>query len=133
MYEYAVKFVCGRAVATPAGQPPVAPGYYFTDTNVHYPGSESVTFRKKFALALINQKPGKVSEFFKATLKSDEAFSVECAEITKGLGLGTGSFATGFLVFQSPRELDIVAVYTAAGTPAGPVAVFHTERVPKRP
>jgi hypothetical protein len=131
LFEYAVKFLCGRAVVTPVGLPPVAPGYYFTDVNVHNPNGEPINFRKKFALALINQTPGKISDFYKASLKPDEAFSVECAEITKGLGLGTG-FATGFLVIQSPSEIDVVAVYTAAATLGGPLTM-HLERVPKRP
>jgi len=136
LHEYAVKFVCNRAGAsTPNLLVPVAPGFYFTAINVHNPSPGSVEFRKKFAQALPNQKPGKVSEFVGAALKSDEAFDVECTEITKRLGLAAGTFVTGFVVFQisAPRELDIVAVYTAAASPSGPVVTMHTERVPKRP
>src|SRR5437016_4575754 len=61
-FEYAVKFVCGRAVATPTGLPPVAPGYYWTDINVHNP-TAGTSFRKKFVLALINQKQSKPTDF----------------------------------------------------------------------
>jgi hypothetical protein len=134
--EYAVKFVCNRAgVSTPNLPVPVAPGFYHTAINVHNPSPGSVEFRKKFAQALPNQKPGKVSEFAGAALKSDEAFDVECTEITKRLGLPPLTFVTGFVVFQipAPRELDIVAVYTAAAAQNGPVVTMHTARVPKRP
>jgi hypothetical protein len=134
LFEYAVKFVCNRAgVSTPQLPVPVAPGFYHTAINVHYPSPGAIEFRKKFVQALPFQKPGKVTELVGAVLKSDEAFDVECMEITKRLGLPPGTFATGFVVFQTARELDIVAVYTAAGSPNGPVAVMHTERVPKRP
>jgi hypothetical protein len=133
-FEYAVKFVCGRAGASTAQLPvPVAPGFYFTAINVHNPQSGAVEFRKKFAQALPNQKPGKISELVGAALKADEAFDVECTEITKRLGLPAGTFVTGFAVFLTQRELDIVAVYTTASAPSGPVTTLHTERVPKRP
>ncbi len=40
-------------------------------------------------------------------------------------------FMTGFVIIQSDTELDVVAVYTAAGTD-GQVETIHTERVPAR-
>jgi hypothetical protein len=133
-FEYAVKFVCNKAGVSTAQLPvPVAPGFYHVAINVHNPNPGTVEFRKKFAQALPFQKAGKVTELVGAVLKSDEAFDVECLEITKRLSLPAGTFATGFVVFQSYRELDIVAVYTAAGSANGPVAVMHTARVPKRP
>jgi hypothetical protein len=133
MFEYAVKFVCGRAVGTSAVPPPVATGSYFTAINVHNPNSGTIEFRKKFALALPNQKAGIVSQFFPAVLKTDEAFEVDCAEITRNVQVPPGRFAKGFAVFHSARELDIVAVYTAAASPTGSVVTMHMERVPKRP
>jgi hypothetical protein len=134
LFEYAVKFVCNRAgISTPNLPVPVAPGFYHTAINVHNPNPGTVEFRKKFAQALPFQKPGKISELAGAALKSDEAFDVECIEITKRLGLPPGTFVTGFAVFQTARELDIVAVYTASQAPNAPVATMHTERVPKRP
>ena len=129
MFEYAVKFVCGRS----GGQVlQVAPGFYFTDVNVHNPNSTAITFRKKFVLALIEQKQSKPTDWVPPKeFGPDYAFAVECREILKALG--SPPFATGFVVFQSPREMDIVAVYTTGATPSGPVSTFHTERVPKRP
>jgi hypothetical protein len=133
LFEYAVKFVCNRALATPAGPPPVAPGYYYTDINVHNPSTVQVDIKKRFAQALPNQKAGKISPFFGGSLKPDEAFTVECAEITKDLGFAAGTFVTGFAMFQTSRELDIVAVYTAAASQTGTVVTMYAERVPKRP
>jgi len=130
VFEYAVKFVCGRSVALKQTPLQVAPGYYWTDINVHNPNAVT-SFRKKFVLALIDQKQSKPTDFSGTEFGPDYAFAVECAEIMKRLGVG--GFATGFVVFQSPRELDIVAVYTTAATPTGPVSTLHMERVPKRP
>jgi hypothetical protein len=130
MFEYAVKFVCGRSAAGQSLQ--VAPGFYWTDINVHNWNNEPIKFRKKFVLALINQKQSKPTDFVPfVEFGPDYAFAVECREILTRLG--APSFATGFVVFQSSRELDVVAVYTTAAVPGGPVSTFHTERVPKRP
>jgi hypothetical protein len=133
-FEYAVKFVCGRAFPVAPNAPhPVAPGTYYTAINVHNPNGATINFNKKFARALPNQQAGPVTQFFPATLKADQAFEVECAEITNKLGMPPQSFVTGFAVFQSANEFDVVAVYTAATTPTGPVVTMHTERVSKRP
>lgn len=133
MFEYAVKFVCGRAAPTPTAAPILAQGVYFTDINVHNPNNDVARFRKKFAVALPEQKAGPVTRLFEAELKSDEAFSVDCNEITKRVNVIPGRFVTGFAVFQSPAELDVVAVYSAAASPGAFVAAMHMERVPKRP
>jgi hypothetical protein len=42
------------------------------------------------------------------------------------------SFAKGFVTIRSERELDVVAVYTAAAAPTGNVITMEVERVPKR-
>ena len=130
-FEYAAKFVCGPT--PPGGAPPVARGAYFTATNVHNPSLEPVKFRKKFAVALPGEKPGKVSKFFETGLGPDEAFEIDCPDILKHLEMPAGAFAKGFVVIQTPRELDVVVVYTAAATATGPVVTMEVERVPKRP
>lgn len=120
--QYAVKFVCGKT-----DNRMVAPGSYFTSVNVHNPGRETAEFLKKFAVALPNQKPGKITELIKAVLKSDQAFDIECEEIKKRTGM---PFVEGFLVIESKVELDVVAVYTAAGSTG--VQAMEVERVPVR-
>jgi len=129
-FEYAAKFVCGKA--PPNG--PVAPGFYFTAINVHNPSLTAENpLRKKFAIALPGEKVGKISPFTPETLKGDEAMTIDCPDIAKHLGLPAGAFVEGFAVIQSLAEFDVVAVYTAAGSPNGPVATMTLERVPKRP
>lgn len=108
-FQYAVKFVCGRSEGRV-----VAPGTYFTAINVHNPNARGIEFRKKFAVALPGEQPGPISRFFDAKLASDEAFEIDCPDILRRTGTGV-RFLKGFAVIESAQELDVVAVYTAAG------------------
>jgi hypothetical protein len=129
-FEYAVKFICGLSPPT-EGQPlVVARGFYLTAINVHNPGKEGVEFAKKFAIALPGEKAGRISPYAAAVLKPDEALEIDCADIMRHLD--AGGFVKGFAVLQSKVELDVVAVYTAAGAPTGIVTALETERVPAR-
>ena len=123
-YEYAVKCICGKPPT-----PVLAPGVYFTAINVHNPGKEGVPLRKKIAVALPGEKPGPVSKFFEAKLGPDEAFEIDCPDIQRHAG--TERFVKGFVVIESPEELDVVAVYTAAGS-TRQVETLALERVPPR-
>lgn len=123
-FQYAVKFVCGKSDGRM-----VAPGQYFTVVNVHNPGPEGIRFFKKFAIAMPEQKAGPVSRVYDAELKSDEAFSIECNEIREKAH--APSFAEGFIVFETKFELDVVAVYTTAGS-TRTVQTMELERVPVR-
>jgi hypothetical protein len=129
--QYAAKFVCGKATDVQVGTFDFAPGSYFTTINVHNPAlTAAIEFRKKFALAERNEQPGKVSEWFGAALKPDQAMQIDCGSIYKHLGIPPGTFLDGFAVIQiaNPKqELDVVAVYTAS--PGNGVATLHTERV----
>jgi hypothetical protein len=123
--QYAVKFVCGKRAPSAA----FATGVYFTTVNVHNPGREETVFLKKFAVALPNQKAGPVTKLIEAKLGSDEAFGVECREIMERTHSTT--FVEGFMVIESRVELDVVAVYTTAGS-TGQVQTMEIERVPVR-
>lgn len=125
IYQYAVKFVCGKS----AGEV-VAPGVYFTAINVHNPLYTDVRFRVKVAIGLPGLKPGPVSKFHAAKLGPDEALEIDCPDIHK-LTAHKADFMKGFVVIESETELDVVAVYTAAGRD-GQVETLHTERVPAR-
>jgi hypothetical protein len=124
-FEYAVKFVCGKS-----DERVVAPGEYFTAINVHNPNAGVLAFKKKFAIALPGEKAGKVSRFFDAKLGPDEAFEIDCPDIMERTG-ENASFLKGFAVIQSSLELDVVAVYTAAGG-SGRVETMDVERVEAR-
>jgi hypothetical protein len=125
VFEYAAKFVCGRSLGERA-----APGRYFTVINVHNPSLAPVEFRKKFALVGREaERGGRKTEFFPAHLEPDAAFAIDCKDIGAHAGIGT-AFADGFAVLESPIELDVEGVYTAAG--AGQVEAMELERVPGR-
>jgi hypothetical protein len=125
-FQYATKFVCG---ASPGSI--VAPGSYFTAINVHNPNAGTVTYKKKFAVALPG-KPGPIRWQPDQTLRSDEALEIDCPEILRGISAtAPPRFAKGFVVLESPSELDVVAVYTAAGSTRR-VETMEVERVPTR-
>ena len=134
--EYAVKFVCGTQ--TTKNVAVVAPGVYFTAINVHNPSKEGVKFKKKVAIALSAEKGGPISALVDAGLSSDQAFEIDCPDILKIVGpeilkgLGNPTFLKGFVVIQSAIELDVVTVYTAAGTASGPVSAMEISRAPAR-
>jgi hypothetical protein len=124
--EYATKIICGAP-----DRPALAPGLYFTAINIHNPGRESVRFRQKFATTRGGEAPGGISSFTFAALKPDQALEIDCTDIAKRSD--ERGFIKGFAVVQSPTELDIVAVYTAAQGPGRPVVALEVERVPGRP
>lgn len=128
-FQYAVKFVCGKSPGEV-----VAPGVYFTAINVHNPTSRGFGFRKKFVIAPPLEKPGPPPKVAGAELGPDQAFEIDCQDILKHLVVGeqpTPAFAKGFVVIESGAELDVVAVYTAAGA-SGQVETLHMERVQPR-
>jgi hypothetical protein len=125
-FQYAAKVVCGTSDGSV-----VAPGTYFTAVNVHNPLDARVRFRVKVAVALPGLRPGPVSPLRDVELGADEALEIDCPDIRKLAG-ADDDFLKGFVVIETPTELDIVAVYTAAGADEHVVAL-HTERVPARP
>lgn len=130
VHQYAAKFVCGKSSGEAFN---VAPGTYFTTINVHNPAlTGGIKFQKKFALAEMGEKAGKISEWFTAVLNADQAMQIDCRNIYAHLNISPGTFIDGFAVIQlSPRqELDVVGVYTAAGNTG--VSTMHMERVAGR-
>ncbi|HEY6249277.1 MAG TPA: hypothetical protein VI685_04915 [Candidatus Angelobacter sp.] len=119
-FEYAVKFVCGSPQV-----PVVAPGEYFTAINVHNPSLKPVGFQKKIAIALPGEKAGRISPFFHAELRSDEALEIDCPDILRHAD--QQGFLKGFVVIQTPSELDVVAVYTAGHPQVETMEVEHVQ------
>jgi hypothetical protein len=131
--QYAAKFVCGKASDEQWKLFNFAPGEYFTTINVHNPMLRTaVEFQKKFALADPGERPGRISNWFRAVLKPDQAMQIDCRNIYEHLGIQPGTFIDGFAVIQlsTAQQLDVVGVYTAAGN-AG-VSTMHMERVAGR-
>jgi hypothetical protein len=131
IWQYAAKLVCGKSEGEV-----VAPGVYYTAVNVHNPSYGGIALRVKVAVASPGLKPGPVSQFTTRDLGPDEALEIDCNDIFNPdifkfdppLQL---DFVKGFVVVESRFELDVVAVYTAAGVDAQ-VETLHTERVPGR-
>jgi hypothetical protein len=131
--EYAVKFVCGRNVPT-VPLPQLATGFYFTIINIHNPNI-GVELTWKVSLAALDQA-GLMTAFQPFMgLKYDQSMDLDCNSIRKWLSANTipvPPLFTGFVVIQANRELDVVAVYTAAPQTTGQVETLHSERVPVR-
>jgi hypothetical protein len=133
---YSAKFLCGfqadggvpvdpsKPVSALPQEPPVMPGNYATEINIHNPQDNSVAFVKKAVLSGFTA-PGVVSPpeqpfppgaLHTAVLEPDWALEIDCPDIILLLGdtLPPGAtFIKGFVVITSPEELDVVAVYTA--------------------
>jgi hypothetical protein len=130
MWNYSVKFVCGRQTALDpsgqiiAGEPPVKPGNYATEINIHNYSYREFKLRKKL-LVLVDKRgviePEVVgldkARFASVVLTPDSATLDDCNDLWKMAGdnvVAAGPPLTiGYLVLLSPVDLDVDAVYTA--------------------
>ena len=125
IFMYAAKFVCGKD-----DKGIVAPGQYFTAINVHNASPiNKAIYIKRFALALPEERPGKISGFERGILGPDEAMGIDCQNIDKHTGTNPGDFIEGYALLYSLSELDVVDIMTAGHSE---VETLHTERVPVR-
>ena len=135
-FQYAVKTICTMLGEFGDG---MAPGRYRTLINIHNPTEKKVDVARKFAVA---GKPGDASGSlsitpYKAfTLGPDQVVAYTCGDIA-GFFCPINNvcidFAAidGFLVLNSPGELDVVAVYS--GNPkGGEVSTLDTETIAAR-
>lgn len=132
-FEYAAKFMCGDG--SPDQSIPAVPGLYETMVNVHNFQGREVPFFKKLALAFPphRQEAGEIYPIGIDRLGTDEALKADCDDLRKRLfdrGIPGDGFFEGYLVVQSPRRLDVDAVYTA-GVQSG-VRSLHIEEVTER-
>ncbi|HEY5724042.1 MAG TPA: hypothetical protein VIT45_17165 [Allosphingosinicella sp.] len=125
-HEYVVKVVCGNMER--AVDRPLATGRYFTIVNIHNPVTARAYFQRKIVQAG-PRTPSTISRWEQFALEYDEALGITCPQITKQ---ATADWVEGFLVIQSSKPLDVVAVYATSGRDEF-VTTFHTERVPGRP
>ena len=124
IWQYATKIICGKSDGKVA-----APGEYWTAINVHNPTAKAVKFRKKIAIALPGERAGKVTDFFPAKLGPDEALEIDRDDMFQHIG--EAGFVKGFVIVESNVDLDVVVVYTAAGSD-GRVETIEIERVGAR-
>jgi hypothetical protein len=133
-FQYAVKLVCGEAVAAGPGAAPtvVAPGRYWTAINIHNPDKcKDAHFRWKVAVAYPGEQ-GQITPFQRPrVLSPDGAIEIDCPQVMQIFPAPAPAFLKGFVVIESDIELDVVAVYTGSTGPCGG-NTFATERVPAR-
>jgi hypothetical protein len=111
-FIYAAKYVCAPDLG--AAEPPLVSGIYKTAVNVHNFLGQEVKFTKKVAMARGQDEPrGPISDRETVTLKLDEAVEIDCLDIAKLLKDKKALSPKGFVVIESPVELDVVAVYTS--------------------
>ena len=137
-YQYSVKTICTLFTNIGFGDA-FAPGRYRTVINIHNPTEKKIEIARKFALA---GPPGEeagdfsVTPYKSLTLTDDQAISFNCFDISsfycpiRGVCVDFTAI-DGFLVINSPVELDVVAVYSANPTNAE-VSTLHTEIIPAR-
>jgi len=160
VYQYAAKVVIG-AISKGAKGKSLPVGAYFTKINIHnFDRCDCVAFRWKVAVGHPHLKIGPVTGYQSATLCADEALEIDSSDIFARVNVdprvwtetepsgrkipGGGTIEVelprpkalkhleGWVVIESPVELDVVAVYGAAAEADGPVKTFHTERVSPR-
>lgn len=124
IFQYAVKIICGKSDGNV-----LAPGEYWTAINMHNPTPMSAKFRKKIVIALPSERAGKITEFFVGRIGPDAALEIDRDDIVEYAKVR--GFIKGFVVIESVVELDVVAVYTAAGSD-GRVETIEVERVVPR-
>lgn len=141
-WSFAAKFVCGLQApdSNPVpghGEPVVKPGNYATEINAHNPNYKQVPIRKK-VIVLVDPQQGPIGREPNAQqprvitgtiLGPDFAMFDDCNALWALAYPAVPPpvpmpLFVGYLVYLSPLDLDIDAVYTA-GTP-GPLASTPT-------
>jgi hypothetical protein len=136
-FQYAAKVTCSLLGSFDDG--PLVNGIYRTVVNVHNPRDGRIRFARKVALAEpVGTDPGpfSVTPFKAATLGPDGAIRIDCGQIAgffcpiNGVCIDFTAI-DGFLVLNSPVELDVVAVYTARSA-NGEVETIDVEAIQPR-
>lgn len=121
-WQSAVKFLCGRSQGLV-----VAPGVYYTAINIHNPSERPTAFRFKIAPALGLDGLVEATPSIEAKLSPDQATELDCPAILRRVA-GKYEFLKGFVVVQSTARLDVVAVYSAAGS-SGRIETLDVEYI----
>jgi hypothetical protein len=150
LWSFSAKFVCGF-LPTPTqpgavGEPPVKPGNYATDINIHNYNYRDLKIHKKLLVLVGTPQPGAVVQppfvlrepqvarpykFMPIVLGPDYATMDDCNAIWQmaaqtGPPLQPGALTIGYLVILSQLDLDVDVVYTAevpANVPGQPQPV----------
>ena len=132
IYSYSVKFVCGTQEPTQFCTS-VRPGVYTTEINIHN-FKDTETPITKYVLPVvfegqaIGREPTSVGPRAKDSivLPPNTATMDDCCRISQllyGSPLPGIPLTIGFLVIESPQELNITAVYTASDLRFGFISI----------
>ncbi len=136
-FQYSAKVLCSMLATFSDGF--LGEGVYRTVINIHNPTDNKVTFTRKFAVSRSLETPFgefSVTPYKMAVIEPDDALVIDCFAISNFFCPIDGvcidfTAIDGFLVINSPVELDVVAVYTAR-PPEGKVATMDVENVKGR-
>jgi hypothetical protein len=137
-FQYSVKALCTMFGEIGFGDA-LSPGRYRTVINIHNPTEKKFEIARKFALAGAPTDPFgpfSVTPYKSLKLAPDQAIAFNCFDIANFFCPINNicidfTAIDGFLVINSPEELDVVAVYT--GNPkGGEVSTLDTETVAAR-
>src|SRR5262249_31304631 len=137
-FQYAAKALCTLAGDVGFGDA-FAPGRYRTVINIHNPTERKIEIARKFALAIQpGEAPGSftITPYKSLTLEPDQAVAYNCFDISSFYCPIHGvcvhfTAIDGFLVVNSPVELDVVAG-SAAHPKAGEVSTLDTGTITGR-
>jgi hypothetical protein len=132
--QYAAKFVCGLKSDPDINR--VLRGAYATAINIHNPKNESIVLNLRLALTFPPEGllPGEVSAPIEVELGPNQALEVDCAEIPNSFLFENPPqtpYTKGFVIIESPKSLDVTAVYTSGPNPASSIG-FDVERIQGR-
>jgi hypothetical protein len=118
-FSYATKIVCGtQAEATGQG---AVPQTYVTSINVHNANDSSAVLQKRLLVTIPPDSEKQVvaeKPLASETMNPRAAFGTDCWDFRRlaaRQGIKLPRFFEGFVVLDSQRSLDVVAVYTVAG------------------
>ena len=131
--QYAAKFVCGFKSDPVINR--VLRGAYATAINIHNPKNKSIVLNLRLALTFPPEglQPGEVSAPIEVELGPNQALEVDCAEIPDSFFENPPQtpYTKGFVIIESPKSLDVTAVYTSGPSPASTIG-FDVERIKGR-
>ncbi|HEY7665644.1 MAG TPA: hypothetical protein VH934_21210 [Xanthobacteraceae bacterium] len=137
-FQYSAKALCTLGGDIGFGDA-FAPGRYRTVVNIHNPTDRKIEIARKFALSIQpGEAPGSfsVTPYKSLTLEADQAVAFNCFDLSNfycPIDSVCVDFTAldGFLVVNSPVELDVVAVYTAHPK-AGEVSTLNAQTIAAR-
>ncbi|MGH7799441.1 MAG: Kazal-type serine protease inhibitor domain protein [Thermodesulfobacteriota bacterium] len=136
-FQYSAKVLCSMLGTFSDGF--LGEGVYRTVINIHNPTDKKVTFTRKFAVSRSLETPFgefSVTPYKIAVIEADDSVVIDCFAVSNFFCPIDGvcidfTAIDGFLVIDSPVELDVVAVYTAR-PPDGKVTTLDVENVKLR-